>query len=38
MSETVGQQLVHAIAARDPAAIADCFSREAEFHALTPTG
>jgi hypothetical protein len=38
MTETVGIRLVEAIAAQDAAAIADCFSREAEFRALTPYG
>jgi hypothetical protein len=38
MSGTVGIRLVEAIAAQDAAAIADCFSPEAEFRALTPYG
>jgi ketosteroid isomerase-like protein len=38
MPETVGLRLVAAIAAQDAAAIADCFSHEAEFRALTPYG
>ena len=38
MSETVGLRLVEAIAAQDATAIAECFSQEAEFRALTPNG
>jgi hypothetical protein len=38
MPETVGLRLVEAIAAQDAAAIAECFSQEAEFRALTPFG
>ncbi len=38
MSETVGARLVHAIAAQDEAAIAECFCDDATFRALIPSG
>ena len=38
MTEAVGQRLVEAIAAQDVAAIATCFTPEAEVRALIPPG
>jgi SnoaL-like domain len=38
VAETVGEQLVRAITAQDAGAIADCFSPDARFRALTPPG
>ncbi len=38
MSDELGTRLVGAIAAQDEAALADCFARDVEFHALVPSG
>jgi SnoaL-like domain len=38
VAETVGERLARAIARQDASAIAECFTAETEFRALTPPG